>query len=194
MTNEYKSFLFNFWTDVFSFVSNKTWDLIVLSGLDKIVDFYGSDFVNLNYGATSISENIFYVYNTIMFIELFVLVVVLWIIFMALYSFKDNSLNGLVNRYTVHYGLYKNKEFFTSKVLEFFWTLLPIAILFYIGYPSLVLVYSLEERINPELVVKVIGHQWYWHYEVEGSNLQFNYVEPEGWPEYVFINGLLFRF
>jgi heme/copper-type cytochrome/quinol oxidase subunit 2 len=28
------------------------------------------------------------------------------------------------------------------------------------------LLYSVEESINPELIVKVIAHQWYWVYEI----------------------------
>lgn len=81
---------------------------------------------------------------------------------------------NITNRYSVHYNKYLNKKLWTSKIVEFFWTLLPVVILIYIGYPSLVLLYSLEERINPELIVKVVGHQWYWHYEVEGFNLKFD--------------------
>ena len=88
--------------------------------------------------------------------------------------FKDLGVNGVYNRYNVHYNKYLHKKLWSNKVLEFFWTLLPVVILIYIGYPSLVLLYSIEERINPELIVKVIGHQWYWHYEVEGFNLKFD--------------------
>ena len=31
---------------------------------------------------------------------------------------------------------------------------------------SFALLYSLEELYNPELTVKIIGHQWYWTYEI----------------------------
>lgn len=164
----------NFVLGLFEVVNNSTWAFIEATGLSSYIDFFGSDRVNISYGATAISEQIYYVYHLIMYIELFLLIALLWIIFYALISFKETSVNGVSNRYTVHYQRYLYKKLWSSKVLEFVWTVLPVVILVYIGYPSLVLLYSLEERINPELVVKVIGHQWYWHYEVEGFNLKFD--------------------
>jgi cytochrome c oxidase subunit 2 len=49
--------------------------------------------------------------------------------------------------------------------LEFVWTLLPGGILLFLGGPRLKLLYSLETVSSPSLVVKVIGHQWYWSYD-----------------------------
>lgn len=49
--------------------------------------------------------------------------------------------------------------------LEFVWTLLPGGILLFLGGPRLKLLYSLETVSSPRLVVKVIGHQWYWSYD-----------------------------
>jgi len=37
--------------------------------------------------------------------------------------------------------------------------------LYFIGVPSFLLIYSMEELVNPQLTIKVIGHQWYWSYE-----------------------------
>lgn len=31
--------------------------------------------------------------------------------------------------------------------------------------PSIVLLYSSEENLLPDVTVKVIGHQWYWEFE-----------------------------
>lgn len=50
--------------------------------------------------------------------------------------------------------------------LEFVWTVAPIAVLVAIGVPSVSLIYSLEEiSRDVDLVLKVIGRQWYWVYE-----------------------------
>ena len=50
--------------------------------------------------------------------------------------------------------------------LEFVWTIAPIAVLIAIGVPSVSLIYSLEEiSRDVDLVVKIIGRQWYWVYE-----------------------------
>ena len=49
--------------------------------------------------------------------------------------------------------------------LEITWTLLPGIILILLALPSLRLLYLIEETTNPLLVVKIIGHQWYWSYD-----------------------------
>ena len=43
---------------------------------------------------------------------------------------------------------------------------MPTLLLFNIMSASFALLYSLEELHNPEITVKVIGHQWYWTYEI----------------------------
>lgn len=54
-----------------------------------------------------------------------------------------------------------------NNTLEVVWTLLPALVLVGLGYPRLVLLYSLDaaERVSPSEVVKVTGHQWYWGYQ-----------------------------
>jgi len=49
--------------------------------------------------------------------------------------------------------------------LEIIWTIIPMYILYIIGGPSFVLLYSMEELTNPRVTLKAIGRQWYWHYE-----------------------------
>lgn len=46
-------------------------------------------------------------------------------------------------------------------VLEFVWTLLPMILLVFMAYPSLVLLYMGERRERPERLFVVVGHQWY---------------------------------
>lgn len=53
-----------------------------------------------------------------------------------------------------------------NTALEIGWTLAPTILLANIMAASFALIYSLEELYNPEITVKVIGHQWYWTYEV----------------------------
>ena len=60
-----------------------------------------------------------------------------------------------------------------SHVLETIWTVVPIVILLFIAFPSLYLLYLIEDISSPALTVKVVGHQWYWEYQY--SNSWFNY-------------------
>lgn len=65
--------------------------------------------------------------------------------------------------------------------LESIWTLIPVIILVTLAYPSLHLLYILDETYNPSLTIKVIGHQWYWSYQYSDFiNLEFDsYILPE---------------
>jgi cytochrome c oxidase subunit 2 len=45
----------------------------------------------------------------------------------------------------------------------------PMVILIFIAFPSLYLLYLIEDISNPSVTVKVIGHQWYWEYQYRNS-------------------------
>nr|QDC34193.1 cytochrome c oxidase subunit II [Laodelphax striatellus] len=51
------------------------------------------------------------------------------------------------------------------QMIETWWTILPTIVLFLIAIPSLKILYSMEELINPTISIKSMGHQWYWSYE-----------------------------
>ena len=52
-----------------------------------------------------------------------------------------------------------------SQSLELFWTVVPSFILLAIGFPSIRLLYILDEVNSPLVTFKTLGHQWYWRYE-----------------------------
>ena len=60
--------------------------------------------------------------------------------------------------------------------LEFWWTLLPIIILFSLALPRIRLLYISETPyISPKLSLKVIGYQWYWGYQLSDfKNIEFD--------------------
>nr|YP_003434431.1 cytochrome c oxidase subunit II [Chaetoderma nitidulum]ABM69275.1 cytochrome c oxidase subunit 2 [Chaetoderma nitidulum] len=62
-----------------------------------------------------------------------------------------------------------------SKTIETMWTMLPVFILVILAFPSLRLLYMLDEISQPTLSMKAIGHQWYWSYEYSDfKNLKFD--------------------
>jgi cytochrome c oxidase subunit 2 len=73
----------------------------------------------------------------------------------------------------VSFSSYSDKYTIDSHFLETIWTVIPIFILLVIAFPSLYLLYLIEDISKPALSVKVVGHQWYWEYEY--SNSWFNY-------------------
>lgn len=68
-----------------------------------------------------------------------------------------------------------DKNVVDSHVLETVWTVVPIVILCFIAFPSLYLLYLIEDVSNPSLTVKVVGHQWYWEYQFRNSWFTFGF-------------------
>lgn len=48
--------------------------------------------------------------------------------------------------------------------LEIAWTVIPVVILVIMAIPSFRLIYYLDRTPNPDMTIKVTGHQWYWEY------------------------------
>nr|YP_009040166.1 cytochrome c oxidase subunit II [Botrylloides violaceus]CCO25698.1 cytochrome c oxidase subunit II [Botrylloides violaceus] len=63
-------------------------------------------------------------------------------------------------------GKYVIKGYTSSDYLEFTWTIVPAFLLYSLGVPSLYLMYFMEGASKYDLTLKVIGHQWYWSYEL----------------------------
>nr|YP_448755.1 cytochrome c oxidase subunit II [Neogymnocrinus richeri]AAY51813.1 cytochrome c oxidase subunit II [Neogymnocrinus richeri] len=72
----------------------------------------------------------------------------------------------------VFYGLFSllfifstDRFFLENQGLETVWTVVPAIILVFVAFPSLQLLYLIDEINDPCLTVKALGHQWYWSYE-----------------------------
>ncbi len=67
-------------------------------------------------------------------------------------------------------------------LVERVWTILPIIVLIFLVYPSIYLLYLIDERrVEFLCTLKVIGHQWYWRYKIDGLyNLEIDsYIDNE---------------
>ena len=67
-------------------------------------------------------------------------------------------------------------------IVERVWTILPIVVLIFLVYPSIYLLYLIDEsRVEFLCTLKVIGHQWYWSYKIDGLfNLELDsYIDSE---------------
>ena len=51
-----------------------------------------------------------------------------------------------------------------NTVLEIAWTVIPVLILVIIAIPSFRLIYYQDRTPDPDMTIKVTGHQWYWEY------------------------------
>nr|ASY98440.1 cytochrome c oxidase subunit II [Hestiasula hoffmanni] len=76
---------------------------------------------------------------------------------------------------------FMDRHIMDGQYLEILWTILPAMILVFIAFPSLRILYLLDENSNPLLTLKTIGHQWYWSYEYSDFiNVEFDsYMIPQ---------------
>jgi cytochrome c oxidase subunit II len=128
--------------------------------------------------ATPMMEGMIYFHNLLMFIIVFVGIFVFYMLGYAMYRF-DESRNT------------NSAQFSHNSPLEIIWTILPAIILLFIAVPSFTLLYSLDELIDPQLTVKVIGHQWYWSYEISDYVLREDIKQVEFDSYMVPVDGLL---
>ena len=66
---------------------------------------------------------------------------------------------------TLFFNQYVFKLFLEAQILERVWTIIPAFILTQIAWPSLILLYNIDDISRRIVSLKVRGHQWYWSYE-----------------------------
>lgn len=93
--------------------------------------------------------------------SLLILVLVTTLVGYLIFILFFNKLN---NRFLLH-----------GQTIEIIWTILPAIVLLFVAFPSLRILYLLDEINNPSISIKSIGHQWYWSYEYSDfSNIEFD--------------------
>jgi len=116
--------------------------------------------------ATPVMEGMIYFHNYLNFYIIAIGVAVFWLIDHVVDNF-DHTKNPVAQKFT------------HASVLEIVWTLLPAIILVFIAIPSFALLYSLDEVIDPTITLKVIGHQWYWSYDILIMETEETTSEPK---------------
>lgn len=160
---------------------------------DHIIQFFKNYFIEssvylncpveyqtcFNESSSPVMEGIVNFHNHLMVVLSFILVFVFWILANAV-------------KYYYEFEVSTNTQFTHSKELEIVWTSVPALILLFLATPSFTLLYSMDEIVDPELTLKILGHQWYWGYEMSeyntcfgDLNLQYNcyMMVLEGLPE-----------
>jgi cytochrome c oxidase subunit II len=98
-------------------------------------------------------------------ITLFVGGLLIWVMF------RYNSKRNPIPSQTSH-----------NTILEIAWTVIPVLILVVIAIPSFRLIYYQDRTPDPDMTIKVTGHQWYWEYSYpdEGNlDIESRYVHDE---------------
>jgi cytochrome c oxidase subunit 2 len=103
--------------------------------------------------ASSIMEGILLFNKHLLFIIIMIVILTGWLLFNTIYSYDE-------------FNSSKPANFFHSNELEIVWTSLPALTLLTLASPSFSLLYSMDEISIPDFSIKILGHQWYWSYEI----------------------------
>lgn len=104
-------------------------------------------------GVSSVIEYLIFFHDYTIMIIIMIIVVVGYILFISCLS-----------------KLY-NLIVFEGQELESIWTILPAVFLLFIAFPSLHVLYLIEEFEDYDITIKAMGHQWYWSYEYRDLNV-----------------------
>lgn len=116
--------------------------------------------LNMPYGVTPISHEIYHLHMTIFWICLAIGVVVFGIMFYSLFAHRKSR--GAVAA-TFHGNLR----------IEIFWAVIPFIILVIMAVPSTAVLMRMEDNSKSDLNIKVTGYQWKWQYEYLDEGISF---------------------
>jgi cytochrome c oxidase subunit II len=149
-------------------------------GFDVAVDRQ----INFQNPATLVMDGVIDLHHDIMAFLILIVVVVAYILFSAVFNFREVANGhrefeqfGEITRHVNHHSL-----------LEVVWTIIPAMILVAIALPSFALLYAMDDVGEPTLTIKVVGHQWYWSYEVvtaEWASSDEPYYGPETYEDWL---------
>ena len=140
--------------------------------------------INFQDPATPIAEGIIDIHHHVFFFLVVIFIAVSWMLYRILLNFwyeihfvsKDKNLKIY---------LLSHLRMTHHTLVELIWTIIPSIILYLIAVPSFLLLYSMDEIIDPSITLKAVGHQWYWSYEYSDYKVDFetlsfdSYMLPE---------------
>jgi len=111
-----------------------------------------------------VMEGIIRFHDDLMIFLTFILFFVLYMLYACAAYFGAQGSVNIKNEYPTY------STFVHHSTLEIIWTIIPAIFLIFIAIPSFSLLYSLDEIVEPAFTFKVVGHQWYWSYEIMSGN------------------------
>lgn len=113
------------------------------------------------WGSLYFQDGVSPVMEHLIFFHDYTIIIIIIIIFLVGYM-----LVGSCYVKSFNLGLFEGQE------LELIWTVLPAVFLVFIAFPSLRLLYLIEESESYDITIKLLGRQWYWSYEYRDFDLK----------------------
>jgi heme/copper-type cytochrome/quinol oxidase subunit 2 len=122
--------------------------------------------LTFNNPATPVLDGIIELHNYVLMYLILFFIVIIWFLIRCLYLFYVSSKNEALDSTN-------------DPLVEATWVVAPAFIFIIIAMPSFSLLYSMDEVMDPSLVVKATPHEWYWSFEFEAyqSNYSQRYVD-----------------
>lgn len=112
--------------------------------------------------ASATAERIHTLHDGLLYVIFAIAALVLLLLLWVIFRFRERA-NPTPSK-TTH-----------NTFVEVIWTVIPILILVAIAIPSYRLIYFGDRTPEPEMTLKIIGHQWYWSYEYpDQDNIAFD--------------------
>ena len=116
--------------------------------------------INLPYGVTPTSHQIYHLHMIALYVCCAIGVLVFGMLFYCLIRFR-RSKGAVAAHFHEHLGI------------EILWTLIPCLILIALAIPATLVLKNIHNTDKPDINIKVIGQQWKWEYEYLDDGLRF---------------------
>lgn len=126
--------------------------LLLVSGVSVASDWTERSNVNLRPGVTNISQDVFDLHMTILWIVTLIGLLVFGLIMYSAVAHRRSKRP-------------KAADFHENVFLEVFWTVVPFIILIGMAVPATRVLIDMDDSSEAELTVKVTGYRWNWSYE-----------------------------
>lgn len=116
--------------------------------------------LNMPYGVTPISHEVYRLHMDIFYICVAIGVVVFGFLIYSLFKYRKSK-GAVAAEFHEHLGI------------EILWTVIPFIILIIMAIPATRVLINLHNTQKPDLDIKVVGYQWKWKYEYLDYGINF---------------------
>lgn len=116
--------------------------------------------LNMTEGVTEVSQRVFDLHMTILYICAAIGVVVFGVMFWAIIHHRKSK--GAVAA-----------TFHESTKVEIVWTIIPFIILILMAIPATSTLLAMEDTSKPDITIQITGSQWKWHYSYFNEGVDF---------------------
>ena len=116
--------------------------------------------INLPYGVTPVSHDIYRLHMLVFIIACFIAFIVFGLLIYSLIRFRKTN----------HH---QPATFTEYKPIEITWTVVPFLILIVLAIPATIILKKIHNTNESGFTVKITGHQWKWEYEYLDYDIRF---------------------